>query len=90
MLGWLKRKPKAETKREMLPSDQLDIEAYAKGEPGSAIRCRAIRAYRRTPKLQHGDAGLAHYLFMREVDTTAPDLGWRSIQRQRLLDSLTD
>lgn len=74
--------------RAMLPEDQLAIEKYAKGEQGIAVHSRAIHAYRRTPKLQHGDEGLAHYLFMREVDTTAPDLGWRAIQRQRLLDSL--
>lgn len=72
----------------MTLDDQHIIERFARGD--DKLRGKAIAAYRRTPKLQHGDEGLAHYLYMKEVDTVAPDLGWRQIQRQRLLESLED
>jgi hypothetical protein len=94
MLAWLKRlgrKPQSQPViREMNKWDQYEIERFAKDPESKTAKARAISAYRKTPKLQHGDEGLAHYLFMREVDTTAPDYSWRAIQRQRLLDSLED
>ena len=85
LFGYFRSQPPTPA-RAMSSWDQETILKYATGD--ESLKKAAIAAYRRTPKLQHGDPGIFHYLFMREVDTAAPDLGWRATQRERLLKSL--
>lgn len=88
MISWLWKGKKEPSVPSMTLEDQATIEAFAQGD--ESLRPHAIRAYRRTPVLGHGQNGISHYLFMREVDTVAPDLSWRAIQRERLLKDIRD